>query len=312
MPWPDGELVAGLDPLGFAAARPPTAWVPDTTVPLDEALPVPWAITSVTLDLAFNPYVYRLNAGMLCAATEAHPEWEPMLEEIAVALVGRLLDHSAVVDGARFVEYRFPYEYEDLQLESPWVSAFGNAEAVLGTIALDRCWPTTRLDGVIAELLRAFERTEDDGAPWFRRDLTDGVWFEEIAVPGAEVMVLNGHLQAVLALYYAWDREPGERRIEGLVHGGIRATLVHLPSYRRRGEVLCYDLTPPCHPDYGPVRTINQLDALARIAPESALQSWADLLADDLSAATIAPGSTAVTETGGEGVQSSAGPTSSI
>jgi hypothetical protein len=279
----ESRFAVGLDPARLYTDPPPDGWRPDVDLPLDAALPVPWPDQYVTLfRQPFAPYAFRTNAASICAHARAHPEDAPAAAVLAERLFDRMVEYTTLVDDARFVQYRFAYQYEDLALASGWVSGLGNAEAIMGTLAIDQCWPDPRRLDTARELAAAFRVTDTSG-PWFARLLPDGhVWFEEIAVEAGPVMVLNGHLEATIALYTLWEADRRDDALADLIEDAMAAVVDHIDDYRRPGQALCYDLTPSCHDDYGPERTIDQIDVLYQISGDERFRAMRDLLAADV------------------------------
>lgn len=280
---PENRFVVGLDPARLYTGQAPPGWRPDVDQPLDAAIPLPWPDQYVTLfKQPFAPYAFRMNAALMCAHARTHPEDASAAGVLAERLFDRMVEYTTLVDDARFVLYRFAYQYEDLALASGWTSGLGNAEAIMGTLAIDECWPDPLRLETARELAAAFRVTDTSG-PWFSRVLPDGhVWFEEIAVVDGPVMVLNGHLEATIALYTLWDADGRDDDLADLIDDAMAAVVDHIDDYRRPGEVPCYDLTPPCHDDYGPQRTIDQIDVLYQISGDERFRAARDQLAADI------------------------------
>jgi hypothetical protein len=280
------DIQPDVDPFGFTAMSSIPDWEPSAeNVRLGLRLPFDWPEKYRELHgQMFNPWTYRTNAIALCRYTRAHGLSEPV-EAIASELVDRMLEYTDLVDGARFVIYRFDHSFDGITVPSGWTSAYGNGNVMAGTLALHQCFGEQRyLDAVweLYEALIRFQYQESDSL-WTSRVLEDGsVWFEEMPLDsGLQPMVLNGHIYAVWALYDLYEVS-GDPEVLELLRAGLTSVAYHGPRYRRPGEVNLYDLRPPDSDDYGPARTIYQQDVLCQISAAQTFQNLRDDFAADM------------------------------
>lgn len=228
----------------------------------------------------FAPWYYVRNAALLCAWQRDNPPSENA-ERIAEELFDRMLEFTKVVDGARFVVYKFEHNYEGVTIPRGWTSGLGNGSVIAGTVMLHECWPDSRYLDTAWELAAAYGVEGPREDLWFARETPEGFrWYEE--VPQTESMILNGHIHAVTGLYYLWDRHDRDPTLEDAILRGAESVLAYLPAFRRPGQINCYDLTPPCHDDYGPARTVKQQAALFEITGDARFETWQRRFADDM------------------------------
>jgi hypothetical protein len=285
----DVDLGRDLDPAWVLARPPPDVWTrqgwrPEPSLSMDDQLPQPWPEQYVKeFEQPFNPYTYMTTAAVLCAYDDSHPEDHRASEALAEQLFERLLDYTKSQNGALFVIYDFQYDYEGHVQAPGWVSGFGNGTAIAGTLALYECWPSARKLEVAYALADAYNTTNRDGeAMWFTRVTEDDfAWFEEIAIDEPQ-MILNGHIMAIMGLYYLWDRHGQDGGVERMLRAGIAAAHEYVPDFRRPGMVSCYDLSPPCHDDYGPERAVIQQDILWEMTGDPVFRDMRDALAEDM------------------------------
>lgn len=276
------DLARGLDPDLIFERGAPADWQPDPDPNLEQ-LPYPWPDQFVEQhDQLFHPSSYRANASMLCTWAKRNPDRADEVAPIAEALFGRMMDYTEVQGDARFIIYDFDRAYEGHELKAGWVSAYGNGAAIAGTLVLDRCWPDERYVEVAYELAEAYSVTSRDGL-WFTRVTPEGfLWFEEIPVDDEPQMILNGHITAVTGLYYLWDREGQDPEILERLQAGITSVHRYGREFRRPGQINCYDLSPPCHDDYGPERTVRQQDLLFEMTGHDRFRQLRDDFAEDM------------------------------
>ena len=280
------DIQPGVDPFGFTVGSGVPSWEPSSeNVRLGLRLPFDWPEKyREQHEQMFNPWTFRTNAIALCAYTRAHGLSEPV-EAIASELVDRMLEYTDLVDGARFVIYRFDHSFDGITVPSGWTSAYGNGNVMAGTLALYQCFGEQRYLDAVWELYEALIRFQNQGSDslWTSRVLEDdSVWFEEMPLDsGLQPMVLNGHIYAVWALYDLYEFSGAPEVLE-LLRAGLTSVAHHGPRYRRPGETNLYDLRPPDTDDYGPARTIHQQDVLCRISAAQTFKNLRDEFAADM------------------------------
>jgi hypothetical protein len=283
------ELRRGVDPDRVFTTEAESTWAPKPGL-LNAQIPVPWPPKYLEqYQQPFAPWTYQKNAAQLCAYAKAHPSEASAVADIADRLFRRMLHHTVERHEARFVTYSFNMTYEDHPVAAGWTSGLGNGSAITGTIALHRCWPRTEYVKIAHELALAYRvlrASVADGGPWFSFVTDDGyLWFEEYPLEGepAQPMVLNGHITALTGLYYLWDHTGGENSgLEELIRAGIASVDRYISDYRRIGQRNCYDLTPPCHDDYGPARTVAQQNVLYVLTGDESFREMRDYFAEDM------------------------------
>lgn len=271
------SFVNGLDPERLSTKSAPLGWAPSEG-PLDEVIPFPWPDRYVAeWGQPFNPWTFKENAAALCIYGREHgPEHVRPISEM---LVERMLQYTRTDKGARWVFYDFDYTFRDRVLERGWVSAFGNGVVITGLVALHRCSSVPGLLELARELFAAF------AIPGSRlvSDLGDGtLWYEEYPTgdePPAHV--LNGHILALIGMYYLWDATD-DPTVFDYLNRGTKAVAVHGPKYRVPGSTNRYDLLEPYIPDYGPARAIFQQDQLCLITGDERFRDLRDRFAEDM------------------------------
>lgn len=258
---------------------PRKGWRPRTPPePLDARLPVPWPEKYLTVfEQPFAPSVFAQNATALSRHLSTRPEDESAASRLAKELHQRLLEHTVSEDDGLLVVYGFPTGYRGIQVEPGWVSAYGNAAAILGSVKLWECFRDEDYLSTAYELFRPLAtprvlREDGPAAPPGKVDADRWIsfvddagflWFEEMPLSGhPPPMVLNGHITAVISLYYLYDRGGRDDVVLRLLDAGLASVHRYGPSYRRPGDANRYDLLDPVLPDYSPARSVRQHDAL--------------------------------------------------
>jgi hypothetical protein len=276
------EIVPGLDPDSILEGRKaPATWVPRSGS-LDDTLPQPWPDHYLNLyKQHFNSWAYKVNAAMICAYVRDNPDARKAVEMMADELFSRMLHYTRAKADARFVIYEFKYEYKGREVEAPWTSAYGNGAVIMGTLALHACWPKDEYIDVAYELANAYRVMPNDDL-WFSFVTDEALlWFEEMPL-SEPTMILNGHITAIIGLYYLWDRVDRDESVLELLRAGITSVREYIPRYRRIGQINCYDLLPPCHDDYGPERTVRQQNVLYELTGDDLFREMRDQFGSDM------------------------------
>ncbi len=153
-----------------------------------------------------------------------------------------LKEHAeGVGPGMKGWRYGFDNTYNDVSIQAPWYSAFGQACGIEALV----CW---------------YEKTGDEGALNLAREAAemlfvpieeggqlfisgDDIWFEEIpSKEGEPSHILNGHMRALLALRRLYDAS-GDEEVFDWYRRGV-ASLVHWMPLYDTGYWIRYDLNP--------------------------------------------------------------------
>ena len=279
-------ITPGLDPDRVLTVGRAPGWEPRPGLDLDAQLPVSWPKAYVTRHRQhFAPWPFQVNAALLASYVRAHPESRSLVRPIADALHRRLLEHTARVDGARFVTYGFNRRYDGVRVRAPWTSGLGNGAAISGLMALDHVFHDPRFLRTARELAAAYRiagPTRDH--LWFSLVADEGfLWFEEQPLDDAvQPMILNGHVTALTGLYYLWDRGGRDPQVLELLDAGLMAALHYGPRFRVPGGTNRYQLREPGHADYGPERTVRQQQVMYAMTRDRRFLELRNLFAADM------------------------------
>ncbi len=163
-------------------------------------------------------------------------------EEYAANCVHWLKEHAEDAGkGMKGWGYRFDKIYNDVSIQAPWYSAFGQACGIEALV----CWyeetgdtDALKLAREAAEML--FVPIENGGLLF---SSGDDIWFEEIPGKGGEPPhILNGHMRALLALRRLYDVSDDEKIMDWYKRGV--ASLVHWMPLYDAGYWMRNDLNP--------------------------------------------------------------------
>ncbi|NPV90658.1 MAG: hypothetical protein HPY50_07800 [Firmicutes bacterium] len=138
-------------------------------------------------------------------------------------------------------EYPFDNTYNDVSINTPWISAFGQALGIEALIA------SNQIDGNVEHLILAQKAADPlfrpvaQGGLLYERD--QDIWFEEIPKPADNPShILNGHMRTLIALKKLADAT-GEQQYQSWFERGLNTLEKWLPLYDT-GYSLRYDLNP--------------------------------------------------------------------
>lgn len=277
---------------GFYTAGPKEGWRPASReVPLDERLPLPWPPKYLEIwRQPFAPSAFFGNAVRIANYSPRDSTEADAIRALAADLCDRLAEFTKPTVRGRFVVYRFKRSYHRRPIVPPWVSAYGNAAALIGLCRLAEWSDDSRYRLLADEIFEPFTHVADpatDDGFWISCLDADGFrWFEEQPLPGCaeQPRILNGHIRAINALcHYARLTDRAEPR--DLIQGGLCTVHRYAREYRRPGQVNSYDLLYPDWPDYGPQRTVVQQRCLHRLTGHPFFAEMASLFEADNDAA---------------------------
>jgi hypothetical protein len=267
---------------------PPPDWDPSSPT-----LPFPYPSRSARGEIRyegrpFHPYYFEMNVTALCnyaAVNGSLAQARPVIDRLVADLQANLRPSGS----ALFVGYPFSFKLkDDQQLDSGWVSAFGNAEALCAMVTLYHKTKDPNHKSLAKKLAAAFLQicnNPKQEEPWVSFvDANDFLWFEEYPCRTKDQpRVFNGHVFALMALdYYRAIAEEDREDIVLLLRAGITTMHRYISEYRRPGQVNRYALLAPLDvPDYCPSRTIMYVDWLARVSGDPYFASMADAFRTD-------------------------------
>lgn len=247
-------------------------WVPDASLPLDQALPSAWDPEYVEVfQQNFQPVKFWRNANIIAHYVRMHPGTSEAKAATSILrrLIDRMQEYIVETDAGCWVENRFDFIQPGVNIPGPWYSGIANAFVILG---IRRCLDalgqvdTEECNG-LRDLVRRLADSyrlpyvEGQGGPdrWISFVCESGnLWFEEYPMPnGQPNIVLNGHIFALLALNEARHIWPKDG-YGTLISAGALSVAERFFEFQRRGKTTLYSLRGPRKGDYMPVRTVRQ------------------------------------------------------
>lgn len=212
-------------------------------------------------DHDFNVWTFNQNAAIVCSVDS--PQLAKVLHE-------QLLEHME----GNYVVHDFPYTFEGLTIEPYWVSGFANGVALTGISALYECYDNPDFLATADRLFQGYVDGE------FNYEMPNGsLWFQEYPIEDSRV--LNGHIYGVFGLHYYYQATGNYEALPYLLRGA-EAVAVYGWDYRRPGQINLYDQYGPDTDDYGPARTIWQMDALCLMTGDDRFKDLRDAFAEDM------------------------------
>ena len=152
-----------------------------------------------------------------------------------------LIDNASEVKGSGLVwKYRFDNAYNDVEVKSPWGSAFGQAHVIEAFAKAYRDTGDERYLNYVKKAYKPYQEKMTDGG--FLSILNDGnYFFEEVPSPPA-AHILNGHMVSTLTLLkYGKEFQIADMTNLGLK--GLKTLNKHIQKYDT-GYWSKYDLNP--------------------------------------------------------------------
>jgi hypothetical protein len=282
------------DNIHLSGWQAPEGWRPDATLPLEQALPLPWdEIYRDEFGQNFQPSKLWSNAVALCDALRRHGLDDPragQIRDIIAALIDRMRSHTINVGRLSFIDNRFRFTTYSIDLPQGWVSGIGNAFAILACCEINRLLPEFALLRDIRRYADAFFSICVEGHEPPERwisfvDRNGYLWFEEYPMPGGRAnLVLNGHVYATLALFRALAVWPDPAYAE-LVRAGATTAEAYGLHFLREGAAPLYALRGTARPDYLPERCVRQQYQLFNLTGSKHFLDCARLLRKDMATA---------------------------
>lgn len=169
------------------------------------------------------------------------PSVDNVLGILNVAALNWLIDNKVKLKGGGITwHYSFDNAYNDVEINAPWGSAFGQAHVIKAFLHAYRVTKEKRYKDLSIEAAKGYLLTVKQNG--FQSKLPDGsVFFEE--VPSQPLShILNGHMISVIALLEL-GKEFDVDWISQLAQAGVETLVTHLGDYDL-GYWSRYDLNP--------------------------------------------------------------------
>src|SRR5215212_4021297 len=156
----------------------------------------------------------------------------------------RLVAESTVVDGARYLPYKFDFPLHGLSndvMQAPWYSGMAEGQALSVFSRLHALLGRAADLEIAASLFKAIQVHGTTG-PWVSHvDSAGYLWIQEFPKKGADY-TLNGFVFALFGLYDYYE-ETGAAEVHKMLLGGLTTVLHYLPDFRNPGGISYYCLS---------------------------------------------------------------------
>lgn len=143
-------------------------------------------------------------------------------------------------NGLTVWEYRFDSTYNDVSIEAPWYSTFGQALAIEALVEYYNQEKDNDALALAQKGAEALFTDINDGGLLFEEG--EDVWFEEIPSMDNPSHILNGHMRGLIALQKLYQAT-NDKKYDDWYQKGISSLEKWLPKYDT-GYWLRYDLNP--------------------------------------------------------------------